>query len=310
MDIVSHGLTGLLVARATTARLSSPAAAAALLGALSPDLDALAKFWDPLAPLSVHRVASHSFLGGIPSALAVAGLVRAVGGGAFWRLAGLAYAGLVSHIVLDAFTPFGAALLWPLDPRRWSVGSLHVIDPTVSLIVVAGLFLSRWWRPPATWVARAGLLALTAYLLLGLAALRIIEARWTQALDRQGTATVRSAVAPVFPGPWRWLGVAETDDSLIRARFWAWSVATSPPTVVRKGSAERGVPAVESHPAVAAFLERARVPWRRVTRDGEAWTIEYEDLAFEDHPFGGPMLLRLRVDRSGAVRVVEFGHRF
>jgi hypothetical protein len=61
---------------------------------------------------------------------------------------------------------------------------------------------------------------------------------------------------------------------------------------------------------VRTFLERARVPWRRAQHDGGSWTIEYEDLAFEDHPFGGPMILRLRVDASGGVRSVEVGHRF
>jgi hypothetical protein len=45
-------------------------------------------------------------------------------------------------------------------------------------------------------------------------------------------------------------------------------------------------------------------------RDGDGWIIEYEDLAFEDHPFGGPMRLRLRADAAGVVRAAEFDHRF
>lgn len=224
MDVVSHGLTGLLVARAATSRLTLPAAVAAVTGSVSPDLDTFARLWDPLASISVHRVATHSFLGGLPLALAVGGLVASLRGSGFWGLAGLAYLGLVSHVVLDALTPFGAALLWPLDSRRWSVGSLHVIDPTASLIVVAGLLPARWWRRPPTRVATAGLLALTVWVLLGLAAMKTIEVRWSQVLHRQGIATVRSAVVPAFPGPWRWLGVAETEESFIRARFWAWAV--------------------------------------------------------------------------------------
>jgi hypothetical protein len=52
------------------------------------------------------------------------------------------------------------------------------------------------------------------------------------------------------------------------------------------------------------------MPWRRAQQEGGAWTIEYEDLAFEDHPFGGPMVLRLRVDGSGAVRSAELDHKF
>ena len=38
--------------------------AAGLIGALAPDLDGLARFWDPMAAIAVHRTATHSFLGG------------------------------------------------------------------------------------------------------------------------------------------------------------------------------------------------------------------------------------------------------
>lgn len=150
MDVVSHGLAGLVVARATTERLPRTGAVAALAGALSPDLDSLAKLRDPGASITVHRVVTHSFLGGIPLALAVAGLIWLMAGGRFWRLTGLAYAGLLSHVVLDAFTPFGTAFLWPFNRRRWSVGSLHVIDPAVGLILVAGLLLMVWWGHAST----------------------------------------------------------------------------------------------------------------------------------------------------------------
>ena len=42
----------------------------------------------------------------------------------------------------------------------------------------------------------------------------------------------------------------------------------------------------------------------------ESQGIEYRDLAFADHPLGGPLSLRLWVDESGNVRKFEFGHRF
>ena len=42
---------------------------------------------------------------------------------------------------------------------------------------------------------------------------------------------------------------------------------------------------------------------------GESRVVEFRELAFQDHPFGGPMVLRVRVDPSGAVQAVEFDHR-
>lgn len=311
MDIVSHGLTGLLLARAMTSAPRAPVTAAVVVGALSPDLDALAKLWDPLATVVAHRMATHSLLGGLPLALAAAGLGRAAGPDRFWRLAALAYLGLMSHVVLDAFTPFGTVLLWPADPRRWSVGSLHVIDPVVVLILVVGLVPWRWSRGSmSTSVARGALLLLGGYLLLTVAVRDAMDARWREVLGRDGLMPARAAVVPAFPGPWRWLGVAETKDGAVRARFWTWAVTTASRRVEAREPVPAGAPVVEHHPAVVAFLERAKVPWRRVTRDGDGWIIEYEDLAFEDHPFGGRMLLRLRLDSAGAVRAPEFEHRF
>lgn len=306
MDIVSHGLAGLVVARASAERLRRAGALAALAGALSPDLDAVAKLWDPMASIVVHRIVTHSFVGGVPLAMALGGLVRLIAGGGFWNLAGFAYAGLLSHIVLDAFTPFGTALLWPLDGRRWSIGSLHVIDPALGVIVVTGLLLTIWWRHLA---ARVALLALGAYLVVGVATMKLAEARWARTLEREAVVTIRRAVVPAVPGPFRWLGVAETSDAAVRTRFWIWDVRYSSSTFERRQPGP-SLASVEEHPAVRAFLERARMPWRRAQQDGGAWTIEYEDLAFEDHPFGGPMVLRVRVDGSGAVRSAELDHKF
>lgn len=134
MDIVTHGVTGLLVARVATRDSWGIRTAAVLVGSLAPDLDVVARLWDPLASLTVHRVPTHSFLGALVLALVAAGLVRSLRGGGFWRLTALAYLGVLSHLVLDLFTPFGTVLLWPLDSRRWAVASLYMIDPTVVLV--------------------------------------------------------------------------------------------------------------------------------------------------------------------------------
>jgi membrane-bound metal-dependent hydrolase YbcI (DUF457 family) len=312
MDIISHGLTGLLFARGTSSAPTAPiATAAVVVGALSPDLDALAKLWDPLASIVTHRVATHSLLGGLALAMIVAGVARAVGRDNFWRLAAFAYLGVMSHVALDTLTPFGTALLSPADLRRWSVGSLHVIDPVVVVILIAGLFVSRW-APcrTATSVARGALVVLASYVLLTVAVRNAMDARWLDVMGRDGLTPMRAAVVPVFPGPWRWLGAAETRDGAVRARFWVWDVATVSRTLEAREPFAAEAPVVEDHPAVIAFLERAKVPWRRVRRDGDTWIIEYEDLAFEDHPLGGPMRLRLRTDPAGAVRTAEFDHRF
>ena len=74
MDIVTHGLAGALVARAVRSRLPWPGVVAAVGGGLAPDLDVVARFWDPMATITVHRTLTHSVVGG----LLVAGVIAAV----------------------------------------------------------------------------------------------------------------------------------------------------------------------------------------------------------------------------------------
>jgi len=307
MDIVSHGLAGLLVARAVAPSPGRAGVAAAVIGALAPDVDAVAKLWDPLASISTHRIPTHSLVGAVALALAAAGVARALGG-RFWRLAGLAYLGLLTHVALDSFTPFGTAFLWPLDWRRWSVGSLHATDPIVPLILLAGLL--PWRKPQATGAARASALALLGYVLLGVVVMKSVETRWVRVVGATASPPARAGVVPDFPPLLRWLGAADTFGGIVQARFWVWDVTPAGGRLFPTSGVADGAPSVHGHPAVEAFLKAAKLPWRRAIREGDAWVIEYRDLAHVDHPLGGPMVLRLRLDASGAVLAAELDHRF
>lgn len=309
MDIVSHGLTGGVIAWAVGARGSLPIMAAAVGGALAPDLDVLARLWDPMAPITVHRTATHSLVGGLPVALGVAGVVRAWGSREPFRsLAVIAYLGVLSHIGLDLLTPFGTAVLWPLDSTRFALGWLYVIDPVVIGIVLTGLLVAARWERHRRAVAWGSLGILTLYVLVAGAMTREAEAAFGRLLGAQAISPTRATVVPAFPGPVRWLGVAETKCMVYGSRFWAWGASGELLTALAKPTRD-GLAALDGLPEVQAFLAFARFPWRTVVSDGDIRVVEYRDLAFEDHPWGGPLTLRLTLDRSGMVREIEFGHR-
>lgn len=309
MDIVTHGLAGGLVARAVAQRAPWPVVAATLGGALAPDLDVLARLWDPLAAITVHRTATHSLVGGLPLAAGVAGVLRPWWSGpSVWSLAIFAYLGVLSHIGLDLLTPFGTAALWPFETRRFGLGWLYVIDPVVLGVVLVGLFVAFGSAGYGALGARGALVALAAYVVVAGTMHRAAEGEFHRLLDGQGVAPARAAVVPVFPGPLRWLGVAETEGALYRSRFWLGRRGNEALAMFPKTAAD-GHPGLEGLPEVKAFRAFARFPWLTVVSDGSARLVEYRDLAFEDHPWGGPMALRLRLDRSGAVRAVELGHK-
>lgn len=309
MDVVTHGLVGGLVACAVSGRVAWPVLAAVVGGAVLPDIDVVARLWDPVAAITVHRTATHSVIGGLPLAAGVAAALRLTSARAtFGRLAGLAYLGVLSHIALDLVTPFGTAALWPLDARRLSLPWLYVIDAVVVGHALVGLLAATRSPRLRTSGPRAALALLVVYVLGAGVASRTAEAEFRQRLDGQGVAPLRTVLTPVFPGPVRWLGVAETPDTLYRVRFWLGRPSAAPIEVLA-----RGVPppasALEQRPEVRAFRAFARVPWLRAWADGDRQVVEYRDLAFEDHPLGGPMALRFELDHSGTVRTVALGHR-
>ena len=282
--------------------------AAGLIGALAPDFDVVARLWDPMAAITVHRTATHSFLGGVLVALAVAGLVRGFRRESFLSLFGFAYLGLLSHIGLDVLTSFGTAILWPLTNRRVALAQHYIIDPIFSAIVLTFLIATFRFKGKREPLAKIGLAGLALYVLATGAHKSIAVSRWQASMESQGITPIRSAVLPLFPGPFRWLGVSETAEAFYQKPFWLHGSALKPPRIFSKNNAEPGY--VKQAREVQLFLNFARFPWKQEWHDRGVRVVEYRDLAFADHPLGGPLSLRIWMDELGSVRKVELGHRF
>lgn len=285
--------------------------AAGLIGALAPDVDVAARLWDPMAAITVHRIGTHSFLGGTIVAIVVAALVWVVSRENFLRLFGVAYLGLLSHIALDVLTPFGTAVLWPLSDRRFALAQHYLIDPIFSALVLGFLVGTFRFKAKRTSLAKIGLAGIVFYLIAAGAQQRIAFSRWQGVMESQGIRPIRLAVLPLFPGPFRWLGVSETEEAFYQQDFWLYGSDARPPRKFSKTKVDLGY--VERLREVQLFLNFARFPLRQVRIDGPFRIVEYHELAFADHPLGilgGPLSLRIWVNDSGNVSKVEFGHRF
>ncbi|MGH7846345.1 MAG: metal-dependent hydrolase [Candidatus Binatia bacterium] len=308
MDIVTHGITGVLVSRALPSGHRGSMMMAGLIGALAPDVDVVASSWDPLAAITVHRTVTHSFLGGGIVALVAVALVWRFSHESIFRLLGVAYLGVLSHIGLDLLTPFGTAILWPLTARRFSLEQHHVIDPVLSALALGFLVLTFWLKGRRNSLAKAGLAGMAFYIIVTGAYQGMALVRWQAFLQSQEISPIRSTVIPLAPGPFRWLGVAETKDVFYQHPFWVYGPDLKPPLVFSKTNGN--FDELNRRREVQSFLGFARFPWRHEFREGPNRVIEYRDLAFADHPLGGPWSLRIWVDESGSVEKMEFGHLF
>lgn len=284
---------------------------AGLLGAVAPDLDIVARLWDPMAAITVHRTATHSFLGGLLVAVVVAGLVWGFSRENFLRLHGVVYLGVLSHIGLDLLTAFGTAILWPLTNQRFALAQHYIIDPLLSIVAVAFLIASFRLKEKRTLLAKIGIAGILLYVLVTAAHQRVVSARWQGIMESQRIRPIRSAVIPLFPGPFHWQGISETEEAFYQQDFWLYGSDARPPRKFSKTKVDLGY--VERLREVQLFLDFARFPWKRELYDRGLRIVEYRDLAFADHPLGilgGPLSLRIWIDESGNVSKVEFGHRF
>jgi inner membrane protein len=221
--------------RAGLNRKSALATATVTLAAEAPDIDVIGRFKGPVFGFAHHRGFTHSFLGLILMSAATVGIVYLV-----WRIRGrklkdpnlpprwgllfvFAYIAGLTHILLDFTNNYGVRPFWPFSERWYSWDIVFIVEPVMLILLVAGLVLPALFslingeigvrnRGPQ---GRLG----AVIALLGIVAMwgvRDYEHRRAEnameARTYQGADAKRVAVYPYYWNPFRWYGVAETQN--------------------------------------------------------------------------------------------------
>lgn len=174
MDPLTQGTLGAALPQATAGRARMGLATlAGFLGGMAPDLDVLIRSSeDPLLFLEYHRQFTHSLVFIPIGAALVAVLLWAVAGRRrAWPLRqvyGFCLLGYATHALLDGCTTYGTLLLWPFSDERFAWNTVSIIDPLLSLPLLALVVVSRW--SGRSIFARLGLAWVLSYLSLGLLA--------------------------------------------------------------------------------------------------------------------------------------------
>ncbi len=280
MDNLTHGLFGLAIGalRPPDVRPGAPESAsptdravlvASVLAAELPDLDTLLARGDAVTvALQAHRGLSHALISAPVVALVATLAARAVFRGARWApvfLTSLASV-VFAHLLPDLWTGWGTRLLLPFSDARLSLDWTMVVDPWVTLPLLAGAVVA--WRRRAAWrrALLVGFACSAAYV-----GLRV--ATWA-ALTQRVEATYASAEAVrVFPLPFS-------------AGTWRY-VATLPGGVLAAGDVPLAGPPVEAgrEPASEDVLteDLRAVP---TVREALAWA-RFPRVSLEPLPEGG-----------------------
>ena len=308
MDNITHTLVGLMLARAGLNRLGAGATALVIVGANLPDVDLVTAVAGRLTYLEYHRGWTHSFA--LAPLLALLPLPvwwlavrkRGVGLKSFAIAWAAAFAGGLSHLLLDALNSYGVRLMLPFSDDWYRLDWVYIIDIWIWVILLVGVLapmlvslvdseigIRRRSGRGGAWVV--------LLLLCGFVGLRAeLHAQAVRALDSRMYDTrtpLRVAAMPQPFAPWRWTGLAETER--------AWHVV--PVDLLREFDPDQGrallkpdepLPqqrAIQASRIGRVFLEFTRFPYWRATpspdlEDGTL--VRVSDLRFgmpEDSPF-------------------------
>jgi len=148
MDTLTQALLGGAVAYAVAGKQSPRTAllAGAAIAVL-PDLDVFINHANDLDKMTLHRSWTHSWLVHTLLAPLLALVISRFEYRISWqRWTVLIWLVLVTHAGLDALTVYGTQLFWPFMPHPASGGSIFIIDPLYSLLLLAG-FVGVLFRP-------------------------------------------------------------------------------------------------------------------------------------------------------------------
>jgi inner membrane protein len=222
MDSLTQIALGAAIGEATVGHKAGKKGAlwGAALGTL-PDLDVVASlFLDPVASLSAHRAATHSFPVVLLAAPLLAWAIKRLHEDIRttyldWVL--LTSLTLATHILVDLFTVYGTQIFWPVSNHPFGVDSIFIIDPLYTLPlglgVVVALFRSVGSRSRVRPNA-AGLIISSAYLLWGLGAKTLAQSSFEESLSVQDISTSQIMTSPTPLNTLLWQGLAIEEDTL------------------------------------------------------------------------------------------------
>ena len=200
MDLVTQATIGAAVALCVAPKhLTVRAAITGALAGIAPDADTLlGSGSNPLDTLEVHRHFTHS-LAFIPFGASLVTLVlwlaslRRWSWHSIWWFALLAYS---THGVLDACTSFGTHLLWPFSNERTAWNIVSVLDPLLTLPLLALCITSI--RQKRRRPAQLGFTWALFYLFLCFHQHNIAVAEQESLAESRGHIPERAVVKPSF----------------------------------------------------------------------------------------------------------------
>lgn len=309
VDVVTHGLASLAVARGFFPRAGKVAIVSALLAGLAADVDWISEYWGPATFLAWHGTYAHSILGiffilaAIPSVPVARFYLRPEhrivnskqAMGRFWAGAfGASFCAALLHLAMDACQSDGVELFWPFSPKRLAADWLPSVDPWILTILIACIALpellhlvgseigAKEKKPRGQTGAIMGLALVLVYAgaraTLHSNVLALMESR-----TFHGETPRRASAFPETLSLLAWHGVVETESALNEIDVNAASTDTFDPESSLRLFKPEPSPALDSARNSAAarkFLRMAQIPKASLEKTEAGYLVVLRDLRY------------------------------
>ena len=196
------------------------------IGGTIPDLDVFTSRWiyaNEIDIMATHRGFSHSILFSILGAFIFGYLVhwlyntgkrKSSTNRKDWMW--LFFLALITHILLDAFTPYGTQWFLPFSNYRVAFNNISVVDLLYTLPFLFSLIIMMFFRRNTRrrgLFLKIGLVISSAYMLFTLINKMYINSVYKKSLEEKGIKYSRFQTQPSILNNILWYGVAETEES-------------------------------------------------------------------------------------------------
>jgi membrane-bound metal-dependent hydrolase YbcI (DUF457 family) len=330
MEIVTHALTSLALARAARTRLPRYGTAMLMVGGVAPDLDSAAYFAGPVPYLKFHRAVLHSVAGGLVLCCCIAAAFyfwdrrRAARDSSaesqrlgFFAALVVCLVGAGAHVLLDLASGIGVRLWWPFRGGWVAWDLLANFDVFILALLVVGLLLPHFLRMVSEEIGeeRHGVAggvgaAITLLLLAGYVGGRgFLHARAVDLLlsrDYHGEPPQRAGAFASASTPFEWRGVVATASTVEELQL---SMLPGPPfdpdqAVAHYKPQDSGaITAAQNTDDGKLFLSYARFPLAALEPRDDGFEVELRDLQFPaDEHSADNVMVDVRVDGNSRVR--------
>jgi membrane-bound metal-dependent hydrolase YbcI (DUF457 family) len=309
VDIVTHGLASLAVARGFFPRASKAAIAAAVVAGTVANIDWLSYYFGPSAYLTWHHTYAHSifgifcFLAAIPSVPIARlylipqnrSLESRQAARKFWAGAlAASFCAALLHLAMDACQSSGVMLFWPFSSRRIAADWLPRIDPWILTILIGCIAVPELLRLVSSEIGvkskkprgQTGAIIGLALVLVYIGVRATLHSNVLATMESRtfhGETPRRTNAFPETLSIFTWHGVVETESALDQIDVDATSTNNFDPDAsmrLFKPEPSPTLDAARDTRVARQFLAAARIPKASVEKTEAGYTVVLRDLRY------------------------------